>query len=69
MAVGEPFRGIKGHDLENRSMMTRMNVLPSEGGRSVAKSTPRCDQGRCGMAKGRSLPNGRWRGLLEMALS
>ncbi len=69
MAVGEPFRGIKRHDLENRSMMTRMNVLPSEGGRSVAKSTPRCDQGHCGMGKGRSLPDGRWRGLLEMALS
>ncbi len=49
--------------------MTRMHVLPSEGGRSVTKSTPRCDQGRFGTGSGRSLPAGKWRGLLDMAQS
>ncbi len=49
--------------------MTRMHVLPSEGGRSVTKSTPRCDQGRFGTGSGRSLPAGNGRGLLDMAQS
>ncbi len=30
-------------------MMTKIHVLPSETGKSVIKSTPRCDQGRLGM--------------------
>lgn len=30
------------------------------------KSTLRCDHGRLGMATGWSLPDGRWRGLLDM---
>ncbi len=33
------------------------------------KSTPRCDHGRLGMGNGRSLPDGRWRGLFDMAQS
>ncbi len=37
-------------------------MLPSETGRSVMKSTPRCDQGRLGTGSGRSLPDGRWPG-------
>ncbi len=44
-----------------------MQVLSSEGGRSVMKSTPRCDQGRFGTGSGWSLPDGRWQGLLEIA--
>ncbi len=69
MAVGRPLRGRRRQLLENLSIMTRIHVLPSEGGRSVMKSTPRCDQGRFGTGSGRSLPDGRWRGLLEMAQS
>ncbi len=49
--------------------MSRMHVLPSEGGRSVTKSTPRCDQGRFGTGSGRSLPAGKWHGRLYMAQS
>ncbi len=33
------------------------------------KSTPKCDHGRVGTGSGRSLPDGRWQGLLEMAQS
>ncbi len=29
-------------------MMTKIHVLPSDTGKSVIKSTPRCDQGRLG---------------------
>ncbi len=52
-------RGMRRQNFEKRSMMTRMQVLPSEAGRSVMKSTPRCDHGRLGMGNGRSLPAGR----------
>lgn len=41
MAVGNPFNGINRHDFENLSMMTRMVVNPSDGGRSVMKSMER----------------------------
>ncbi len=69
MAVGRPLRGRRRQLFENLSTMTRIHVLPSEGGRSVMKSTPRCDQGRFGTGRGRSLPDGRWRGFFEMAQS
>ncbi len=69
MAVGNPGSGRSRQNLENRSTMTRMQVLLSDDGRSVMKSTPRCDQGRLGMGNGTSLPEGRWRELLEMAQS
>ncbi len=69
MAVGNPGSGRSRQNLENRSTMTRMQVLLSDEGRSVMKSTPRCDHGRLGMGNGTSLPEGRWRELLEMAQS
>ncbi len=79
MAVGRPLRGrrrqlfkVQGFFIylfENLSTMTRIKVLPLDGGRSVMKSTPKCDHGRVGTGSGRSLPDGRWRGLLEMAQS
>ncbi len=69
IAVGRFLSGIKRQDLENLSTTTRMHVLPSDAGRSVTKSTPRCDHGRLGTGSGRSLPAGRWRGLFEMAHS
>ncbi len=56
-------------NLEKRSMMNKIHVLPSETGKSMMKSTPRCDQGRLGVGNGKSLPAGRWRELLEMAKS
>ncbi len=56
-------------NFENLSTMTNMQVLPFDGGRSVMKSTPKCDHGRVGTGSGRSLPDGRWRGLLETAQS
>ncbi len=65
MAVGRPLRGRRRQDLENQSITTSTHVLPSETGRSVMKSTPRCDQGRLGTGSRRSLPNGKWRGLLR----
>ncbi len=40
-------------------MMTKIHVLPSETGKSMIKSTPRCDQGRLGMGNGSILPAGR----------
>ncbi len=64
LTVGRPLRGRSRQDLENRSKITSMHVLPSESGRSLMKSTPRCDHGRLGMGNGRSLPAGKWRGLL-----
>ncbi len=67
--MGRLLSGRRKQDLENRSMMTRTHVLPSEAGRSVMKSTSRCDQGWLGMGSGRSLPDGKWHGLLEMAQS
>ncbi len=45
-ADGNLRSGINLQDLENRSMTIRMVVKPFEGGRLVAKSTPRCDQGQ-----------------------
>ncbi len=69
IAVGRPPRGRSRQDLENRSTITSMHVLPSESGRSVMKSTPRCDHGRLGTGNRRSLPAGKWRGLFEMAQS
>ncbi len=69
ITVGRPLRGRSRQDLENRSTITSMHVLPSESGRSVMKSTPRCDHGWLWMGNGRSLPAGKWRGLLEMAQS
>lgn len=68
-AVGRPLRGISLQALENLSMVTRIHVLPSEGGRSVTKSTPRCDQGRCGMGSGSNFPVGKCQGTLVMAQS
>lgn len=68
-AVGRPLRGISLQALENLSMVTRIHVFPSEGGRSVTKSTPRCDQGCCGMGSGNSFPEGKCRGTLVMAQS
>ncbi len=62
MAVGRPLRGNRRQDLENRSMMTKTQVLPSEAGRSVMKSTPRCGQGRLETGNGRVC-------LMEMAQS
>ncbi|XP_067298542.1 sialoadhesin-like [Pseudorasbora parva] len=56
-------------DFENLSTKTSMQVWFPEMGRSVMKSTPRCDQGQLGMGRGRSLLEGRWRGLLDMAHS
>jgi hypothetical protein len=35
IAVGNPFRGMRRQDLENRSMMVRIVVKPLEGGKSV----------------------------------
>ncbi len=64
LTVGRPLRGRSRQDLENRSKITSMHVLPSESGRSLMKSTPRCDHGWLGMGNGRSLPAGKWRGLL-----
>ncbi len=69
MAVGRPLMESSRQDFENRSTITSMHVLPSESGRSVMKSTPRCDHGRLGMGNGRSFPAGKWQGLLEMAQS
>ncbi len=69
MAVGRFLSGIKRQDLENLSTMTRVHMLSSNTGRSVTKSTPRCDHGRLGTGSGGSLPAGRWRGLFEMANS
>ncbi len=66
IAVGRPLRERRRQDLENRSITTRTHVLPSEAGRSVMKSTPRCNQGRLRTGGGRSLPDGRWQGLLAM---
>lgn len=51
MAVGNPFRGISLHALENISLITRMQVFPSEAGMSVMKSSPRCDHGLEGWAE------------------
>lgn len=42
--------------LENRSTTTRTQVKFWDLGRSVMKSTPRWDQGCCGMGRGTSLP-------------
>ncbi len=67
IAVGRFLWGINLQDLENRSTITRIQVFPLEAGKSVTKSTPRCDHGRLGMGRGRSLPAGRWRELLEIA--
>lgn len=50
-------------------MITRMQVFPLGAGKSVIKSTPRCDNERPGMGRGRSLPDGRWRGSLEIVHS
>jgi len=36
---------------------------------SDMKSTPRCDQGRKGTGSRRSLPDGKWRGVFDMAHS
>ncbi len=69
IAVGRPLRGRSRQDLENRSSIISMHVLPSESGRLVMKSTPRCDHGWLGTGNGRSLPAGKWRGLFEMAQS
>ncbi len=69
IAVGRRLRGIRRQDLENLSTTTRMQVLPSEAGKSVTKSTPRCDHGLLGMGSGKSFPAGRWRGLLDFAHS
>lgn len=69
MAVESPFSGISWQALENLSMITRMQVFPLGAGKSVIKSTPRCDNERPGMGRGRSLPDGRWRGSLEIVHS
>ncbi len=53
IAVGRFLRGIKRQDLENRSTITRIHVLPFEAGKSVTMSTPRCDHGRLGTGSGR----------------
>ncbi len=58
-AVGNPRRGISLHAFEKWSTATRMQVFPSDSGRSVTKSIPMCDQGRRGMGRGTSLPTGR----------
>ncbi len=60
-AVGRSFSGMSLQALENRSTATRMVVKPLEAGKSVAKSTPRWDQGRHGIGRGTSLPSGRRR--------
>ncbi len=44
--AGRPLRRMSLQALENRSTTTRMVVKPLEEGKSVAKSTPRWDQGR-----------------------
>ncbi len=66
-AVGNPRRGISLQAFEKRSTATRMQVFPSELGRSVTKSIPMWDQGRRGMGRDTSLPTGRWRGVEDMA--
>lgn len=63
-AVGKPGSGMSLQALE---MTTRMQVDPSEGGRSVTKCTPRCDHGHSGMGRGRRLPAGSRKGTLAMA--
>lgn len=55
--------------LENLSTLMRMQVYPSELGRSVMKSSPMCDQGWCRMGRGRSFPAGNFRGLFYIAHS
>jgi len=69
MAVGKLLRDTNWQALENLSTITRMQALPSEGGRLVTKSTPRCDQGQHGTGSGRSLPAGKWREVFEMVQS
>ncbi len=69
MAVGSPFRGTRRQAFENLSTVTKMQVLPSDAGKSVTKSTPRCDYGHRGMGRGRSFPDGKWQGVFAMAHS
>ncbi len=66
-AMDNPRRGICLQAFENLSTTTKMVVYLSEGGRSVAKSFPRWDQGRCGMGSRTNLPSGRRRGVEVMA--
>ncbi len=65
MAVGSFFKGISRQDLENLSIMMRMVVKPSEGGRSVTKSMERWDHGRCGMGSGWRSPDGNYLGVFD----
>lgn len=48
--VGRAGNGIKRHDLENQSITPKIIIFPSDDGRSVTKSTARCDLGCSGMA-------------------
>lgn len=65
--VGTEGRGIKYMAFEYRSTIVTMVFMPSETGRSVIKSTAMCDQGRCGMGSGLSLPAWKVRGTLALA--
>lgn len=47
-----PVREINLQALEKQSTATKICINESDGGRSVTKSTPKCDQGRCGMGNG-----------------
>lgn len=58
-----PCDGIRWQSFENLSTMTKMHVCPSHGGRSVMKSTPRCDQSWLESGRGRSLPDVKWWGV------
>ncbi len=63
------FRGTRRHALENLSTVTRMQVLPSDAGKSVTKSTSRCAHGHRGMGRGRNFPDGKWWGVFAVAHS
>ncbi len=68
MAVGRPLRERRRQLFENLSTMTRIQVLPLDGGRSVMKSTPKCDHGRVGTGSGRSKPRKHWSSLIDVGM-
>lgn len=60
-------RSPKCTNLEKRSIMVRMVVLPDEGGRPVTKSKAMWDHGLFGVGRGRIRPAGRVFGTLFCA--
>ena len=65
MALGRDENGINLTLREKRSIMGRIVVKPSEGGRSVTKSKAKCDHGRAGTGNCMSLPAGNVLGVLH----